>query len=470
MVALTRQQLSILAITVLSGIGAATACAQDTSAESRDEDERVLRGIAAAVSPRNIIATTAEICRIGSRRAASEGCAQAAALVAARLSSLGLRPNLVAVGEAIATEEVESVDVAVRLGAAREAPLARVGVRPGSTALARTELPLVSDAGAASPPDGSWALLGSSARARTRPGCVLVLEPARDPGLPHDAVVLDPLPCDVPRVPVITVTADDAARLQSALAIDPPPRVIAEVRTKKRLAAVEDVVVAMNDAVGRPEIRLIACLATQSGGPGADESAAGVAALLEVARLLVAAKEPWPIALTLEFRGSWSPRTQNEPPAAGKRFRLAFGRLGLGAQRECLYAIGATGPTESPTGAVAAKLLSRFRGRRGFWPEFETLAVEPQSNWFDDSPRGTGLLLCSGFGRCRRGADSNPSDTRKTPTESAPGAPVLDCCPVSGTSLDTAERTVMVEPSNATMAARLAAMLIVAVAEAERRR
>jgi hypothetical protein len=204
---------------------------------------------------------------------------------------------------------------------------------------------------------------------------------------------------------------------------------------------------------GHRRVVMSARVSNDSDSPGAHETAAGACALLESARVLKATQSkdqigalPFDLLFELDRPGSAKPAS----PALAE---IRFGELGLGARRDCLFVTLSGSPAGvAEMTARVARILAGWKGEKGFWKEFEVLK-DPKI-----APDGAPPLVTLS---CTASADLVRAN-------GAPDSRPFDTCPVAGTSGDTPEKTVVLEPHNAVNATRFALFLVAQLAAEQR--
>ncbi|OGU72216.1 MAG: hypothetical protein A3H45_05050 [Ignavibacteria bacterium RIFCSPLOWO2_02_FULL_55_14] len=213
-------------------------------------------------------------------------------------------------------------------------------------------------------------------------GCVLVADSVNAPSY-EDSGLIHSLPGETEDtyLPVFSVSRRFARTVESALERGLVVRVVAGLLTSRgtgRPVTVEGIL------EGSTDTSVIVCAHgdADSGGPGADDNASGVAGVLELARVISSG-----------IRGNILP-----PPRYGIRFIvwgaeiestreyirahadsidrirlvLNFDEIGTGAERNCLYFEGNDRPINQPVLRIMQDIAEEYVGRPGFWSEATT--------------------------------------------------------------------------------------------------
>jgi hypothetical protein len=219
------------------------------------------------------------------------------------------------------------------------------------------------------------------------------------------------------------------------------------------------VVASVDAGGGRKRVVVSSRLADDRGWPGAHTSASAASGLVECAAVLHASRAvrqlpELPFEVRFQAGEADEPRTESrpEPPI----LEIRFGDLGLGERRDCMFVlVAAPDPTVALLVPRLRAVLTTWKGRKGFWKEFEIVA-DPDATGARSTPRLT--LACT--------VPAGVPVLGEGPASRSAG----DACAVAGTPEDTPERTVDLEPQNVVNAVRCALLLIVHAGDEHRPR
>lgn len=121
---------------------------------------------------------------------------------------------------------------------------------------------------------------------------------------------------------------------------------------------------------------------SDSGGPGADDNASGVATVLEIARVftdLIRSNQLARPRVSLRFAiwGREYDSAESYVQREGEKLRqclgvINFDQTGTGAEREAVYVESNDVPWNEPLLRTLARVGDDYMGQPGFWPEFKT--------------------------------------------------------------------------------------------------
>jgi aminopeptidase YwaD len=239
------------------------------------------------------------------------------------------------------------------------------------------------------------------ARNSHRPVAIVTSHPST-PDKYVDAARLGSLPArtDNP-VAVFAVSYRDGQALEAAAARGEPVGVALESRVAK--GEPRTVIATLEGR--QPDRYYLICAHgdSDSGGPGADDNASGVATVLEIARvyasLITAGQLARPeVSLRFAIWGTEYHSTKAYVTREGAALdRLAgvinFDETGTGAERETIYFESNDVPWNAPLLRTLAQVGADYRGKPGFWPEYETNPSQGGTDSYVFLPRqhrGTG--------------------------------------------------------------------------------
>ncbi len=224
---------------------------------------------------------------------------------------------------------------------------------------------------------------------------------------------------------------------------------------------------------------------SDSGGPGADDNASGVAALLELARVLSASARSaggrvLPFSVRFAIWGVEAHSSRAYIDRAGLRLEDCLGvinvdEVGMGAEREAIYAEGNDVPWNRDLLKAFETIGRARRGQDGFWPEFATTPVQGSTDAYSFLPpryMGTAstslqmpsvTVFTAAWNRARR--LTQPAGWMVN--TDAPGRVITDYSRVYHTAGDVPEYTTEREPQNMVRAVRLIALTLQQLAAAE---
>ena len=447
--------------------------------------------LAATVSRMAALATVRDLTALGPRMGGTPSGDRAAAYVAARLRDLGVSVEVTLDPE----QEVhwESSWTVEQGGTA----LASAWPWGFSPSLARTSAPLRADLRAG--PEGEEPVRLSREQAAgaviltarpirevykdyARDGVLALLTDApRDPNRFTDWSPIEPIPRALREnakdrhPPVFALSYNDGARLRRALLDPAGASVTVALEATVGPGRPRSVLGTLPGAGRRADRTVLLCAHgdSDSGGPGADDNASGVAALLEVARALAAHRDELPAdrpAVVLAVWGSEYDSTQAWIRARGTDLPglqavLNYDQCGAGAERDALYYEGNDIPFVAPLLKTLEKVARDYAGQEGFWGAHTSVPALGGTDAYAFLPRrhkGIGLatrdiaattIFTAAWGR--------PDRRRQTAGWTCPGWPdgddlLIDYTPQYHSSGDTPDRTTEREPWNMERCARLA--------------
>lgn len=183
-------------------------------------------------------------------------------------------------------------------------------------------------------------------------------------------------------IPVFAISRSDGNRLRALLSQGLTPRVSFALQTRIYHSRPQTVIATIAGAA--PERHFIYCAHgdSDSGGPGADDNASGVAAVMETARalqqLITAQKLP-PPRHTIEFIIWGSEYFSTNAYLAQRSNELArilgvinFDQTGIGTRHQAIYFEGNDIPWNEALLRTLDRIGGEFCGRPGFWQAYTT--------------------------------------------------------------------------------------------------
>jgi hypothetical protein len=298
--------------------------------------------------------------------------------------------------------------------------------------------------------------------AEHRPVALLTSAP-HEPEKYEDAAFLGALPAAAPSIPVLALSRRDGDRVAAAASAGGAARLHLIARTRR--APPKTVVATL---AGPPEGGYYLVTAhgdSDSGGPGADDNASGVAAVLEVARLLTELSRAHPTLLPFSIRFAiWGEEYHSARSYVGREGSALAGCLGVinidqagtGAEREAVYVEGNDVPWNAPLLRQFEGVGSEHLGAPGYWPEFVTTPTQGGTDAYEFLPpryKGTGKVSREIPSVTVYTAAWNAlTRLAQTPgwpgTAGAPGAVLIDYSRFYHSSGDLPENTTEREPQN----------------------
>jgi len=306
-----------------------------------------------------------------------------------------------------------------------------------------------------------------------------VLAAPRDAKPVADAARLGELPAQVDNpTAVFAISYNDGARLDTARA---SVGVSLSARTETRRP--KTVIGTLAGASDRYFL-ISAHGDSDSGGPGADDNASGVATVLEIARVLttlVRAKQLPPPRTALRFVvwGSEYHSARAYIEREGDRLARCAGVInldetGTGAEREAIYAESNDVPWNASLLRAFEGVGKDYLGRDGFWPEFTTNPSQGGTDSYAFLPK---VYKGGGYTSLRipsttvyTAAWDKLATLNQTPGWATlqrgvpPGKVVIDYSRYYHSGGDTPENTTEREPQNMVRAARLTALALLRLA------
>jgi hypothetical protein len=181
-------------------------------------------------------------------------------------------------------------------------------------------------------------------------------------------------------VPVIGLSFNDGLRVEQAARAGESASV--ELQAHVAEGRPRTVMATLHGATGDAYYLVSAHGDSDSGGPGADDNASGVAVVLELARVLRGGRESGPVARLpfsvrfviwgQEYRSAHAFITR-EGEALGKCLGVInIDEAGTGASRDAIYAEGNDVPWNERLLRTFERVGRDYLGPAGFWPEFAT--------------------------------------------------------------------------------------------------
>jgi len=221
---------------------------------------------------------------------------------------------------------------------------------------------------------------------------------------------------------------------------------------------------------------------SDSGGPGADDNASGVATVMELARtfssLIRDGQLPRP-AVSLrfaiwgaEYHSSEAYVTREGAALASCAGVINFDETGTGAEREALYAESNEVPWNETLLRTFERVGTDYRGQSGFWPEFATNPSQGGTDSYAFLPRrykGTGTTTLEiPATTVYTAAWDRPATLVQTPgwltNTNDPSTVVIDYSAYYHSAGDTPANTTEREPQNMVRAVRVAGLALLRLA------
>lgn len=452
------------------------------------------RRLAASVSRAAVLASVRDLAALGPRMGGTPSGDRAAEYVAARMRDLGLGvevtvdPELDVHRESSWTVELDGAPLTSAWpygfspSRARATGPLRADRRAGPEGEAPAPLLPGVVSGAVILTDGPAAAIAEQC---ARDGALALLTDApRDPNRFLEWSPIEPIPAALrgavrdAGMPIFAISWSDGARLRRALQqadAASPARVTIQLDATAGRGRPRSVIGTLPGAGRRADQSLMLCAHgdSDSGGPGADDNASGVAALLEVARALVLHREELPadrpavrlIVWGAEYHSAeaWIGSHHDELPRL--QAVLNYDQCGAGAERNALYYEGNDIPFNAPLLRMLSAIAQDHAGQEGFWADHTSTPALGGTDAYAFLPRahkGVGLvtreipattIFTSAWG--------TPDRRRQTPGWISAGWPtgddlLIDYSPWYHSSGDTPERTTEKEPWNMERCARLA--------------
>jgi len=345
--------------------------------------------LAARVQLPAALATVRELVAFGPRTGGTPSGERAAALVAARLTQFGLKVEVVEDPPMRAHVE-KSWKVALdgrelasawpwNFSPALPATTARMALQKGGGPEAATD-PATDPKGAVVLMNGT---LGRAARAAlAKAGAVaLLVDASADPNRYIDWAPINDLAHEPElTIPVFALSYHDGQRVREALAAGGagPHRAAVELVSESFMGRPRTVIGTLDGAGSRRDEILIICAHgdSDSGGPGADDNASGVASLIEVARALAgaAAEGLLPasrpqvrfIVWGAEYHSSRAWIAAHASEMARVKAVINYDETGTGAERDAVYYEGNDVPWNERLLRTLEAVANDHAGRSGF--------------------------------------------------------------------------------------------------------
>ncbi|HKY33145.1 MAG TPA: M28 family peptidase, partial [Candidatus Polarisedimenticolia bacterium] len=443
------------------------------------------REVAARVSREQALAFVRELVALGPRMGGTPSGDRAAESVARRLAALGL-----------SVERIDDPETPFHVEHSWSASLPE-GSLPSawpygfSPSLPESVLPLALPAtlevppGPGHPAAGAAVIVprrspGAYARAVERGARAVLVDPGEEPGRFTDWAPILELPEGEGRapIPVFAFSARDGRRLREA-AGRPEPSVTLSLRSTIGKGRPRTVLATLPGAGARGGEIILVCAHgdSDSGGPGADDNASGVAALVEVARALswAAAAGLLPGSRPAVRFAVWGAEIHSSRAYAASRpgemarhaAVINYDQAGTGAERDALYYEGNDVPWNEPLLRTLEQVARDHAGEPGFWAVHTSVPTLGGTDAYVFLPRehkGMGIV-----------AERIPSTTIYTSAWDAPtlldqtpgwtsagwperGKLFVDYSKYYHSSGDRPEVTTEAEPYNMERCARLAAL------------
>jgi hypothetical protein len=450
-------------------------------------------GFAAAVSEARLRETVRELVALGPRMGGTPSGERAAAYLDKAFRAAGLATQTVADPPLVAHWEDDWV-LELPGGPVRTAwPF---GYSPSIDPGREGALLLVPDLAAATPaPAWTGSVIytksaigrayGAIAKSSHRPLAIVTSFPAT-PEKYADSARIGSLPAraDNP-VAVFAVSHQDGQVLEAAAARGESVR----VSLKSHVGKGEPRTVIATLEGGRSDRYYLICAHgdSDSGGPGADDNASGVATVLELARVYASLVRGGRLArpeVSLRFAvwGTEYHSTQAYVAREGAALDrllgvINFDETGTGAEREAIYFESNDVPWNAPLLRTLAQVGADYRGKSGFWPEYETNPSQGGTDSYVFLPRqykGTGdTKLHIPSTTIYTAAWDDLETVKQTPGWETPGSPdpsqvKVDYSRYYHSSGDTPENTTEREPQNMVRAVKAAGIALLRLAWPER--
>ncbi|HET9481731.1 MAG TPA: M28 family peptidase, partial [Candidatus Polarisedimenticolia bacterium] len=288
-------------------------------------------------------------------------------------------------------------------------------------------------------------------------------------------------PGEASPIPVFGISWRDGARVREALGSPDAPRVTFRLDARQGVGAPQTVEATLAGAGSRRDELVLMCAHgdSDSGGPGADDNASGVAALVEVARALAwaAAENLLPADRpTVRFIVWGAELDSSRSYVASRREELRrvaavinYDQAGTGAERDALYIEGNDIPFNAPLLRLMERVASDHAGAEGFWREWTTTPALGGTDTDAFLPREHGghgavaapIPATTVFTSAWDAPVRRPQTPGwQSPGWSEPGDLFIDFSAWYHSSGDTPERTTEAEPFNMERCARLAVITI----------
>jgi hypothetical protein len=307
-------------------------------------------------------------------------------------------------------------------------------------------------------------------RDRSAVAAILTSEP-HHPGRYVDWASIGELPVEPqPAIPVFALSYNDGRRVDAAAEKRQPASV--RLSAHARRASPKTVIATLPGRTSQYFI-VSAHGDSDSGGPGADDNASGVAVVLELARVLSGglkngAAPPLPVTLRFMIFGQEIHSAQAYIDREGRSLEdclavINLDEVGTGADREAIYAEGNDVPWNRDLLQTFERVGREYLRKPGFWPEFATTPSQGGTDGYAFLPPAF-----KGRGRASRRIPSvtvytaawdHPIRLTQTPgwmtNTNSPGAVMVDYSRYYHSSGDTPENTTEREPQNMLRAAKL---------------
>jgi peptidase M28-like protein len=285
-----------------------------------------------------------------------------------------------------------------------------------------------------------------------------------------------------PRIPVFALSYRDGRLLRDAQAqadAGTSPSVTAALTSVIGRGGPRTILGTLPGAGSRAEAILLVCAHgdSDSGGPGADDNASGVAALMEVARALSWASREGllPSDRTTvrfavwgaEYHSSESYVTTRTDDVRHLEAVVNFDQAGTGAERDALYFEGNNIPWNEPLLRTLEAVAQEHAGKPGFWKDYTSNPALGGTDAYSFLPgryRGLGLtkrkipattVFTSAWDRPTRVAQTPGWRSKGWPEQ---GDLFIDYSAFYHSSADTPANTTEAEPYNIERCARLVAL------------
>ena len=186
-------------------------------------------------------------------------------------------------------------------------------------------------------------------------------------------------------IPVFNISRNTAQSLQAALRESLGVLIEFSTKTKIKKGKSKTVIATLQ---GKSKDYFVVCAHgdSDSGGPGADDNASGVAGVLELAKvlnLMVRSRSIRQPDSTIKFIvwGSEYASSENFVKQRGDGLRntvgvLNFDEIGTGATRNCIYFEGNDNKVNEPLLATLKKVGEDYVGKKSYWKEATTNASQ----------------------------------------------------------------------------------------------
>jgi hypothetical protein len=272
-------------------------------------------------------------------------------------------------------------------------------------------------------------------------------------------------------VPVLALSYNDGQRVEAAARAGHRATVL--LRSTTRSGRPKTVVATLPGRTDRYYL-VSAHGDSDSGGPGADDNASGVAVLLELASVLASLRQtssldalPFTVRFVVwgqEYHSARAFIAREGDALGGCLGVINVDQAGTGAEREAVYVEGNDVPWNQSLLRLFEGVGADFLGREGFWPEFVTTPAQGGTDAYAFLPpahKGTGWTTRQiPSTTLYTAAWDARTELQQTPGWAGNGSPgrarvIVDYSRYYHSSGDIPEHTTEVEPQNMTRVARM---------------